>query len=288
MSDRTRSEGWKHAKVSGHDLEKFLRQRLLSDTAFSKDVGQRIFGESSGIVIEVDGGSSSAKQVSDVFGTSTPPKPDLYLRFENSREARISIKKSSSGQVFLTSVPRFCEGFQRHYGTKVPSEVEESLNLFIGPLSRQIVSQMTAKGFKGGFSRDGALQEIHQSRLVAVTLAAYFGEKWTSTMNWLAENCSNIADFAFSRGYAKNQSDHASVIWYYITEEPVFGLVDSIFTISELVSKTHLLRSSVVVGPNNGGSTIQFPFGFLQMHSPKGENLMQFHHSFKKVRAILK
>jgi hypothetical protein len=286
MSDRTRSEGWKYAKISGHDLEETLRQRLLDDFDFSKDVGRRIFGESSGRVIEADGGSSTATQVLDVFGTSTPPKPDLYLRFENSKVAKVSVKKSSSGQVFLTSVDRFCEGFRLQYGVEVPSEVQECLKLFIGPLTRKTIGEIGSGGFKGGLSRGGELQEIHQSRLVAATLEKHHEKKWKSTLRWLSENCGLIADFAFSRGYAKNKSDHATVIWYFITEEPSIGFVNTIIPIPKLVSNIQMSKLPIEAGPRNGGSTLQFPFGFLQMHSPKGENLLQFHHSYKKVGGI--
>lgn len=37
-------------------------------------------------------------------------------------------------------------------------------------------------------------------------------------------------------------------------------------------------------GYKNGGTTIQLPFGFVQWH----QSSMQFHHSFDKIRNILK
>ena len=40
---------------------------------------------------------------------------------------------------------------------------------------------------------------------------------------------------------------------------------------------------AITYGNNNGGTTIQLPFGFVQWH--KGQ--MQFHHSYEKIRNLL-
>jgi hypothetical protein len=59
--------------------------------------------------------------------------------------------------------------------------------------------------------------------------------------------------------------------------------INKIFPISEIARHSTRTAARVSIGPRNGGSTILFPFGFLQMHSPQVDNQIQFHHQYAKL-----
>jgi hypothetical protein len=187
-----------------------------------------------------------------------------------------------SGQVFLTSVDRFFKGYEHHFEESVPERVATMMRLFIGSNPRECDVVMRGKSYLGPKTRGSSkLQEQHQHRLLGITLDHYFPKDWKATLDWLDSRCSQIADFAFSRGYAKNKSDFATHVWYFVADgkgDPV----NKIFPISEIIHHSSSTSKRVSIGPNNGGSTIIFPFGFLQMHSPQVNNQVQFHHQYSK------
>ena len=286
LSGRNRQEGWKHAKVDGHLNEDRLSARLNTDLELSNYLSIQCFSKRLGIPSSVSGGGASADHVTDVFGGWTNGKPDLEISWGPTQTIRVSVKKSRGGQVFLTSVDRFSEGFQKHFGKAVPSQVKKCLNLFIGGDRELINNAMKGKKFLGPkHRRTGVPLEVHQGRLVALSLAHHFSEDWDATLTWFKANIGAITDFAFARGYAKQSSDFATHLWYVKAET----LTDNgaVSKISDLVKACTKNSDGVAVGPKNGGTTIQLPFGFLQMHAPKSENLMQFHHSRSKISALL-
>ncbi len=278
---RNRSSGWKAAKIGGHVNEEQIAQLLKADEKFARSFGRRIFGEDVGVPDEVLCGGSEAPQIEDIFGRRSNGKPDIYVRWKR-RRANLSIKMSDGGQVFLTSVDRFVAGFEFHFEEEVPKRVVETLNLFIGSDSRKCDLVMRGKEYKGPIHKSGELQEHHQHRLLGVTLTHYFEADWVKTLNWMRDNSGNIADFVFARGYAQEAADFATHVWYFNADSGV-GNTDTLISMKEIVKQSNSRRSEVAVGKINGGSTIQFPFGFLQMHAPKGNNQMQFHHSYKKI-----
>lgn len=285
-SGRNRAQGWTHAKRSGHRHESDVAARLKSDLVFANGLSIRCFNEKLGRPTNVGGGGASAEHVEDLFGSRTNGKPDLYVEWSANRFARISLKKSTGGQVFLTSVARFVTGFEKQFGIKVPTKVRTGLDLFIGGNESQLRKAMAGRQFRGPIHRrSGVSQEEHQTRLLGLTLEEYFPTEWTATLNWFAENIGDIADFVIARGYAKRATDFATHIWYLEpSHTPQFDLI---VPIAKIKAGAFKKRTEVCVGERNGGSTIQLPFGFLQMHAPKSENLMQFHHNYDKVRDLI-
>jgi hypothetical protein len=285
-SGRDRAEGWQWAKTSGHLNEKLLAQLLTEDETFGREIGRRVFGRDVGLAVEVNGGGAGAGHVADIFGSHTSGKPDICVRWNQSEPVNFSIKKSMSGQVFLTSVERFFRGYEHHFEESVPERVATMMRLFIGVDPQECDLVMRGKSYLGPKSRgNDKLQEQHQHRLLGVTLDRYFPVDWNATLNWLDMRCRQIADFAFARGYAQNQSDFATHVWYFVPDgEKV--LINQIFPISEIIRNSALTSNRVAVGPRNGGSTIVFPFGFLQMHSPYVHNQIQFHHQYEKIGTL--
>jgi hypothetical protein len=282
-SGRDRAAGWTHAKRSGHRHESDIASRLRSDLSFADALSVRCFNEKLGLPANVGGGGASAKHVEDVFGARTNGKPDLYVEWSEHRTAKISLKKSTGGQVFLTSVERFVTGFEKQFGVNVPTSVKTGLDLFIGGNEPQLKRVMTGKRFCGPIHRRTEMsQEEHQTRLLGLTLERYFPSEWTATLDWFTANIGDIVDFVFARGHAKKAADFATHVWYLEPRQsPQFDLVLPITRIKVEATKR---RAEICVGRR--GSTIQLPFGFLQMHAPKSANFMQFHHSFKKLNGL--
>lgn len=281
-SGRNRSEGWKWAKRTGHENEDDIVSRLKNDERFARAFGQRIFGRSIGVPSDVSGGGSSAKQVEDIFGKHTNGKPDIYLRWDNEPPVNVSVKKSMSGQVFLTSVDRFITGFEHQYGESIPEKVSSMLHLFIGTDPDQCDLIMKGLPYLGPNHRDGNLLEKHQHRILSITLSQHFPDDWNATIEWVRSHAGQIADFSFSRGYAKSKTDFATHVWYYMPDNSE-AKIDRVIPINEIVDYCNSRKIEVAVGSRYGGSTIHFPFGFLQMHSPQGDNQLQFHHNFSKI-----
>ena len=282
---RNRSEGWTHAKVSGHLNEEYLSERLREDEAFGRAVGERLFGRDVGKPVEVRGGGLSAAHVEDIFGGSINGKTDIYIKWRGQKNTNLSVKKSVSGQVFLTSVDRFMAGFEFHFGDAVPKRVREMFHLFIGTDKNHCDLIMNGRTYLGPKHKGGELQELHQHRVLAVTLAHHFPKDWNAMLDWTKVNAGKIAEFAFSRGHAKSKTDYATHVWYFVADGANVE-IDCLIPIDRIVQHSKSTTSEVMTGPRNGGSTILFPFGFLQMHSPSKNNEIQLHHSYAKVQRL--
>ena len=283
---RNRSQGWKWAKLTGHQLEVELADRIKNEPDLGRELGSRILGRDVGSPNSVSGGGVAAERILDVFGNHTNGKPDIYLRWRDLPPVNISLKKSTSGQVFLTSVDRFVTGFRAQFNLLVPSRVVEMLHLFIGTDKERCEVAMRGRKYFGPLHRNQTtLQEEHQHRILGITLDQHFKEDWELSLNWMKSNASNIADFVFARGYAMHRKDYATHVWYLTLQDDVVE-IDQIIPISEICTHADANSGRVAVGPRNGGSTIVFPFGFLQMHSPQGENQIQFHHQHHKISGL--
>ncbi len=282
---RGRAEGWRFAKTTGHEHEESVASRLRTDLMFADTLAVECFGEPLGLPKEITGGGASEARISDVFGGNTNGKPDLYVVWPSGHRVQVSLKKSSSGQAFLTSVDRFVDGFAKQFGRVVPNDVHQCLELFIGGDLIRIQTALRGRPVLGPIHRGTSRSlEEHQNRLVGATLQEYFPSQWNATIQWITDEIGNIADFVFARGYARESINFASHIWYLGIDSTTNR--NHVFSVSEIVAGSTRSRAEVRVGERNGGSTIQLPFGFLQMHSPKGHNLMQFHHSFDKVDGL--
>lgn len=106
--------------------------------------------------------------------------------------------------------------------------------------------------------------------------------KADSLLQWFKDNISEIAEYCFARGLAKDKKDWAQYVWYInLLGEDDF---DEIFSISDIKSAMSSHLDEVCPSSQNGGSTTQLPFGFVQWHQQK----MQFHHSLEKLSEFVK
>jgi hypothetical protein len=102
-------------------------------------------------------------------------------------------------------------------------------------------------------------------------------------LDYFNSNIGVITRLSFAQGLAKSEQEVADLIIY---NKAVDG--KTIFLISKIIENAILLTrlNPIVAGPKNGGSTLQLPTGFLQMHHPQGDNLLQFHHQYKKISKL--
>ena len=282
-SNRNRSEGWRHAKLDGHANEKQFAELLLRNREFISEIEKYITKKSpkGSPEISVDG----AKHVESIFGDMTTSKVDLSMKWNSGEEINISLKKSNSGQVWLVSVPRFISAMEFHLKQKLDSEVQIGISLFIGGSNLADFEDYFKRALASDKRKSPSIaeQEMHQSRLVAKSIEANFPSIWEATLNFFNANIDLITQLSFAQGLAKSLRDAADVIIYNkVTDGP------SIFPIPRIINnvKSSTKKISIVAGPKNGGSTLLLPTGFLQMHHPQSDNLLQFHHQYKKISKL--
>jgi hypothetical protein len=280
---RNRSEGWQHAKLDGHANEKLFAESLINNQEFITTIEKHLMKISpkGSPQISVDG----SKHVESIFGDKTTSKVDLTLIWDSGQQINISLKKSNSGQVWLISVPRFISAIEYHLNQKIDSEVRMGMSLFIGGsnLSNYESYYNKALDFDKRKNPSIAEQEVHQSRLVAKSIESHFPSVWESMLDYFNSNIGVITRLSFAQGLAKYDQEVADLIIY---NKEVDG--KTIFLISKIIDNAIALTklNPIVAGPKNGGSTLQLPTGFLQMHHPQGDNLLQFHHQYKKISKL--
>jgi hypothetical protein len=279
-SNRNRSEGWRHAKLDGHANEKQFAELLVKNSTFISEIEKHITKKSpkGPPEITVDG----AKHVESIFGDMTTSKVDLSLKWESGEEINISLKKSNSGQVWLVSVPRFISAIEFHLKHKLDAEVRMGISLFIGGSNLADFEDYFKKALASDKKKNPRIveQEIHQTRLVAQSIHTNYPSVWEATLNFFKVNIDLITRLSFAQGLAKSMRDSADVIVFNkLTDGP------SIFPIPRMIknAKSSINKESIMGGPKNGGSTLLLPTGFLQMHHPQSDNLLQFHHQYKKI-----
>jgi hypothetical protein len=234
-----------------------------------------------GKLIDAHAGGVSAGFIPDVFGGAINGKVDLRASWTGAEEVRFSVKKSAGGQVFLTSVDRFVRGIELQYGERIGAGPKRMLELFIGE-DRIEVDRVLARD---GAGSAGAVrvrkQERHQGRLVAATLARIFPRDWNDLMEWMATHAGLVAEICFGRGYARDDKDQATHVWYSLREAG--SPIDAVISVGQVARMSQANAAEIKPGPRNGGSTVVMPFGFLQMHSPQRTNQIQFHHNIGLV-----
>lgn len=269
MSIRNRSEGWQHAKLSGHQNEVLVDELFSEESAFLNEFLHRLGKQDLKIASHILGGLHE-KNVASVLGDSTKSKTDLKIIFEDKSKINISIKKSLNGQVFLIGVDRFIAGYELQFGNAIPPDVATAMRLFWGT-HKDTVDIINNIG-------ENKRYELRKNRLVASTLKSYNTQLYELLLKWFAENITDIFVFCFASGLAAAEEECADAIWYInkLGENDV----DDLFLINELKEKISIdIHSTVFYGTAGGGTTIQLPFGFVQWHQGK----MQFHHSYKKL-----
>jgi hypothetical protein len=282
-SGRNRSEGWSHAKKTGHENETAYGKIIASNHAQLNDVVLSKYdsipdGEYD---IEVDGN----KKVPSIFDDKTTSKVDIEVFWPSGERMGVSLKKSSGGQAWLVTVPRFFAAVEHYTNSKIEEEVRTGVSLFIGGANVDSYEDMFIDALKIDKKANPimAIQEARQRRLMATSLQKNLPKIWDKTIDFFNENISLITELTFSKGASLNDADCADVVVYNkITKTKNF------FPIPELVKKAEekVKISPVVAGTRNGGSTLILPTGNMQMHRPSGDNQMQFRHEYARISLL--
>ena len=272
---RNRSEGWKHAKISGHRNEVLIAEKIMNDSDFSNQL-KTILKKSFEIKkAETDGLKN--KKVIDVFGTKTIQKTDLKIFWENNSFTNISIKKSKTGQVFLISFENFIKGFELQFNSKIPSDVKRALSLFING-AKDIEAILSNEEYQKN-DKKITIYERRKKRLTWETLKKYDHELTEALLFWLKKNVRDLILFCFQRGLVMQESNWAEYLWYYNTiNENNNNITLKIEKIAEELSSIKY-QKNIIPGDRTGGTTIQLPFGFLQWHQKK----LQFHQKMDLI-----
>ncbi len=267
---RNRSEGWAHAKKSGHQNEKLVQKQIESDQKFRSNLSKKINKKLQLSSVEITG--IHEESTISILGAKTKSKTDLKLTWSDSSKTNISIKKSGSGQVFLIKASRFIYGYEKHYET-IPDKVKRALLLYFGEAEDTKELLLSLKISKMSIRE----YELRKNSLVWTSLQEYDKKLSFKLLEWLRGSIKNITDFCFSRGLVKDQQEWAKYIWYInLLKENSFN---HIYDMSNLSHSCEKNRSEIIPGNRTGGSTIWLPFGFVQWH----QNSMQFHHKFEKI-----
>lgn len=274
--ERDRAEGWRHAKLSGHQNEAGVLN-MFSSEKFRVEFSNRL---GIGRVVGATVGGLHEHNVDSIMERKTKSKTDLVLQIEDGSTVNISIKKSYGGQVYLIGVDAFIEGFEAHFGTTIPTNVKDSLHLYFYGHPK-IDKLLTDDTLCVDLTERVKSYQLRKKRLTWNTLIKYSEKDANCFLNWIKDNIDRIAEFCFARGLAKNSCDWADFVWYINTiGESDF---DYIFSTIDIKNAAKQSADMVEVGKTLGGSTILLPFGFVQWHQCK----MQFHHSLDKLLQIV-
>lgn len=276
MSERNRAEGWKHAKLTGHENEALVEAITRSNSALQ----ERILAcgkKPCATVKSIDFGGLKETDVPCILGGKTKSKTDMHVYLEDGTSINISIKKSAGGQVFLIGVDRFIEGFEKQFNKTIPVEVKRAISLYWGTAD-------DTKAIVETYGKKNKAYELRKHRLVKETLDKYDANLTKALLDWFNDNLFEIFDFCFATGLATNKADWATVIWY--RNELKENDMDDLFFVGDVKAK---LTKTAEYGTKTGGSTIQLPFGFVQWHSPTKTipGCMQFHHSYWKIKELM-
>lgn len=278
MNDRNRSEGWQHAKLSGHKNEDLVTQYMKEDPTV-QDYILEMMGYNDREIVKIFDGGLNETSTPSVLGGKTKNKTDLHIQLTHGDYINISIKKSLSGQVFLISPSRFIEGFEKLFGKTIPENVKRAISLFFG-------DALDATDIAQEYSKDGKIleYELHYKRLTKSTMDCYDPTLAPALLTWLDENMKDIITYCFSSGLVIGKAEWANAIWYInlVGEENP----DTFIPLKDLMKENY---PKCFYGDRGGGTTIQLPFGFVQYHDPghKGNPNLQFHHNFEKVLELL-
>lgn len=101
MEHRNRSQGWKHAKRSGHENERLVAELTEKDTNIQNRLLQCAH-ITEATVDRVEFGGLCETDVDCVLGGKTKSKTDMWLFLSNGKRLNVSIKKTKVDRCFLS------------------------------------------------------------------------------------------------------------------------------------------------------------------------------------------
>jgi len=284
MVTRNRSEGWKHAKISGHANENDITNKINNNNIFRENLEKKLNLKSSIKFAEV--GGLNEKNVEDIFGGKTKSKTDLKIILKNKKKINISIKKSLGGQVYLIGVDRFLNGFEIQFKKKIDEDIKRAFKLFFSGANDilQIIDSAVLSKIEEKKKIKIKKYEKRKKRITWLTFEEYNLQLSLKFIEWFKKNIDDIFLFCFERGLSNNKEEWADFIWY--KNELMENEIDFVFDIKKMYKtiNNNQFKQMIVQGSTLGGTTLKLPFGFVQWH----QSQIQFHHNFELMNNLSK
>jgi hypothetical protein len=284
MVTRNRSEGWKHAKISGHANENDITNKINNNNIFRENLEKKLNLKSSIKFAEV--GGLNEKNVEDIFGGKTKSKTDLKIILKNKKKINISIKKSLGGQVYLIGVDRFLNGFEIQFKKKIDEDIKRAFKLFFSGANDilQIIDSAVLSKIEEKKKIKIKKYEKRKKRITWLTFEEYNLQLSLKFIEWFKKNINDIFLFCFERGLSNNKEEWADFIWY--KNELMENEIDFVFDIKKMYKtiNNNQFKQMIVQGSTLGGTTLKLPFGFVQWH----QSQIQFHHNFELMNNLSK
>jgi hypothetical protein len=267
------SDGGRKMKVEGHQNEILVADEILNNLTTTKF--KNILNNDE-VVLEVICDGIKSKKVDSIIETKkTTPKNDVKVK-TNQRIINLSVKKSEGGQVHINEVKPFIDKYEKIY-SPIPNIVKDGL-LFLFSGHNDIKSILNNPFYQNELTYK---QELHHQTLTIQTMNKYNPLLSIELLSWVKNNIKNIAEIVFKRGWAQNKEDWGEYI-YYRNKIDENKNINDIINIDLLISMCN--PNDVKFGTENGGTTINLPFGSLQYHLGG----LQFHHNYKKILKLVK
>jgi hypothetical protein len=284
MVTRNRSEGWKHAKISGHANENDITNKINNNNIFRENLEKKLNLKSSIKFAEV--GGLNEKNVEDIFGGKTKSKTDLKIILKDKKKINISIKKSLGGQVYLIGVDRFLNGFEIQFKKKIDEDIKRAFKLFFSGANDilQIIDSAVLSKIEEKKKIKIKKYEKRKKRITWLTFEEYNLQLSLKFIEWFKQNINDIFLFCFERGLSNNKEEWADFIWY--KNELMENEIDFVFDIKKMYKtiNNNQFKQMIVQGSTLGGTTLKLPFGFVQWH----QSQIQFHHNFELMNNLSK
>ncbi len=284
MVTRNRSEGWKHAKISGHANENDITNKINNNNIFRENLEKKLNLKSSIKFAEV--GGLNEKNVEDIFGGKTKSKTDLKIILKDKKKINISIKKSLGGQVYLIGVDRFLNGFEIQFKKKIDEDIKRAFKLFFSGANDilQIIDSAVLSKVEEEKKIKIKKYEKRKKRITWLTFEEYNLQLSLKFIDWFKKNINDIFLFCFERGLSNNKEEWADFIWY--KNELMENEIDFVFNIKKMYKtiNNNQFKQMIVQGSTLGGTTLKLPFGFVQWH----QSQIQFHHNFELMNNLSK
>lgn len=133
LSHRDRSEGWTHAKLSGHSNEAAIYSLLQDNPEYREQFLSRL-GKPRCEITDLRIGGLHETDVPSIIsdGRLTKSKTDLWVKFDDGTTKNISIKKSAGGQVFFDKDRTLYRRFSKSLPDSNPGTSKMCYDAFLG------------------------------------------------------------------------------------------------------------------------------------------------------------
>jgi hypothetical protein len=290
-SNRNRSEGWKHAKKTGHDFEEeFARRILLPNDTIYKSFAEFLKEQKINAKPVKADASKGKERVYDFTDDGfTQSKADVTITLKdgsNATSLNISIKKPSvtHGQVHLSTLNRFLLRVQNLTQVDITDDVLWVFKAFTGETDNQKITDIATDAVLQSpiISKHNLQAEVYQNRLYITTIQKSYPSKWAGFKDWFQSMLPVITQIVFSSGYCKDSMFHANILYY--------GKTNRFFLIKDIIKQSGNFELVPKLKGRYAGSTLAMPWGYLQIHRPgkhDGPYQLQFHHDLLLITSLL-